>query len=152
VTRRTSVTHEFVEFIPEQLVDGVIYISIPFATTVHKCCSGCGREVVTPIKPDKWHVTFDGESISLAPSIGNWSLPCQSHYWIKRNQVRWDRRRTQAEIDAGRARRGHATELPPEPTSPKSFPQVAGAFSGWRRLLKWLRHPAGRRGTKRTRR
>jgi len=27
--------------------------------------------------------------VSLAPSIGNWSFPCNSHYWITGNEVRW---------------------------------------------------------------
>ena len=27
--------------------------------------------------------------MSLVPSIGNWSLPCQSHYWITDNRVRF---------------------------------------------------------------
>ncbi|WP_425284057.1 DUF6527 family protein [Hyphomicrobium facile] len=31
----------------------------------------------------------DGDRVSLYPSIGNWSLPCRSHYWIERGQIRW---------------------------------------------------------------
>jgi hypothetical protein len=36
-----------------------------------------------------WILIFDGKTISLDPSIGNWSFACQSHYWIKRNKIRW---------------------------------------------------------------
>jgi hypothetical protein len=43
-----DVDHRFVEYIPEQLEERTIYISIRFATAVHRCCCGCGREVVTP--------------------------------------------------------------------------------------------------------
>jgi len=43
--------HEFVEHIPQKLVDEVIYISVTFATVAHKCCCGCGHEVVTPLAP-----------------------------------------------------------------------------------------------------
>jgi hypothetical protein len=50
---------------------------------------GCGVEVVTPISPTDWRITFDGETVSLFPSIGNWSYPCRSHYWIKRGKVIW---------------------------------------------------------------
>lgn len=25
----------------------------------------------------------------LRPSVGNWSFPCQSHYWIDNGRVRW---------------------------------------------------------------
>jgi hypothetical protein len=28
-------------------------------------------------------MTFDGESVALWPSIGNWNLPCRSHYIIR---------------------------------------------------------------------
>lgn len=102
--RNNSVlAHEFIEYIPETLDDGKLYVSIRFATVVHKCCCGCGMEVVTPLSPTNWKLTFDGKSISLYPSVGNWSLDCQSHYWIASNRVKWARTWSQAEIDAGRA-------------------------------------------------
>lgn len=138
MTGRSLVTHEFVEFIPEQLIEGVVYVSIPYATAVHKCCSGCGREVVTPIKPDQWHLTFDGETISLAPSIGNWSFPCQSHYWIKCNQVRWDRSGTQAEINAGRARQGRTVRQESDTKRPETSTPLVDGRLGWRRYVARL--------------
>jgi Family of unknown function (DUF6527) len=95
--------HEFVENIPEQLADRTLYISIPFTTVAHKCLCGCGTEVITPLSPTDWRVTFDGETISLHPSIGNWSFPCRSHYWIIRSRVKWSGMWTQEEIQAGRA-------------------------------------------------
>lgn len=79
--------HKFVDTIPENLDKKTLYISIKYATAVHKCMCGCGNEVVTPLSPQDWELTFNGESISLFPSIGNWSFPCKSHYWIKRNKV-----------------------------------------------------------------
>ena len=85
----TKLSHKFVEFIPDNLEAGVIYVSIPHGTAVHRCCCGCGREVVTPLTPTDWKVIFDGESVSLHPSIGNWSFACRSHYWIVRNRVEW---------------------------------------------------------------
>jgi hypothetical protein len=84
-----TLTHEFVGSFPDQIKDGTLYVSVTFASAVHKCCCGCGSEIVTPLTPTDWRMIFDGETISLEPSIGNWSFPCQSHYWIKRNQVRW---------------------------------------------------------------
>jgi hypothetical protein len=81
------ITHKFVELIPDVLEDGVLYISIPHCVAIHKCICGCGNEVVTPIAPDGWRLSFDGESVSLSPSIGNWNLECRSHYWIRNNQV-----------------------------------------------------------------
>jgi Family of unknown function (DUF6527) len=100
---RTILTHEFVEFIPDDLNDGVIYVSIPYATVAHKCCCGCGQEVITPLSPTDWKLTFDGKTISLHPSIGNWSFACQSHYWIRSNHVSWAPRWTKEEIDVGRS-------------------------------------------------
>src|SRR5271169_6442975 len=98
-----TLTHEFVEFIPDVLKEGTLYVSMQYATVVHKCCCGCGREVVTPLSPTDWKLIFDGKSISLDPSIGNWSFDCKSHYWIRGGKVRWARRWSQAEIDAARA-------------------------------------------------
>jgi hypothetical protein len=99
----TKLTHEFVEFIPGSRKDGAIYVSLAYATAVHNCCCGCGSKVVTPFSPTDWKLIFDGESISLHPSIGNWSFPCRSHYWIRCNNVVWARRMSKKEIEAGRA-------------------------------------------------
>jgi hypothetical protein len=104
LTKITSLTHEFVEFVPNELAEGVLYVSMPYATVTHKCCCGCGNEVVTPLSPTYWKLTFDGETISLNHSIGNWNFPCQSHYWIERSRVRWATRMSREQIDAGRTR------------------------------------------------
>jgi Family of unknown function (DUF6527) len=89
-----NIKHKFTEFIPEKIEDNTIYISIEFCTAIHKCVCGCGNEVVTPISPTDWQLSFDGKSISLYPSIGNWSFNCKSHYWIKKSQIiksaKWD--------------------------------------------------------------
>ena len=91
-------SHEFVDHIPEQLDDGVLYVSIRFGTVVHRCACGCGEEVVTPLGPAEWRLTYDGRTISLMPSIGNWSFPCSSHYWIDEGVVRWARGFSEAEV------------------------------------------------------
>jgi hypothetical protein len=108
--KRTRVTHAFVHFIPEALEEGTVYVSIEFATSVHKCCCGCGREVVTPLGPTDWELRFDGKTISLYPSVGSWALPCRSHYWIRRDRVIWARRWSQTEIEAGRTSERRAKE------------------------------------------
>jgi hypothetical protein len=99
---KIELTHEFVEYIPNYIKEGVIYISIAFATVVHKCCCGCGEEVVTPLSPTDWKLIFDGQTISLDPSIGNWNFDCQSHYWIKDNIVTWAPKWSQEKINDGR--------------------------------------------------
>ena len=98
--RRAAISPVFVDSIPDRLEDGFIYISIKFAMATHRCCCGCGREVITPFSPTDWRLVFDGEAISLDPSIGNWSYPCQSHYWIRRNRVTWAPRWSRAQIEA----------------------------------------------------
>jgi hypothetical protein len=85
--KQAALTHEFVDYMPDVPQEGTLYISIRFATAIHKCCCGCGNEVVTPLSPTDWKLIFDGDTVSLDPSIGNWSFPCQSHYWIRRNNV-----------------------------------------------------------------
>jgi len=100
--RRSKLKHEFVDFIPSDRKDGVVYVSMKYTTAVHNCCCGCGSKVVTPLSPTDWKLTFDGETISMSPSIGNWAFPCQSHYWIENDRVKWARKWTKQEIEAGR--------------------------------------------------
>jgi hypothetical protein len=82
-----NVQHRFVEAIPDELEDGILYISLKYCTAIHKCVCGCGNEVVTPISPLDWRLTFDGKAVSLYPSIGNWNFKCKSHYWITNNKI-----------------------------------------------------------------
>lgn len=105
-----KINHQFVEYIPEQLENGVLYVSIPYHIAVHKCMCGCGRQVDTPLSPTDWEVSFNGESVTLNPSIGSWSIPCQSHYWIRRDTVVWAARWTKTQIEEGRRRDRMAKE------------------------------------------
>ncbi|MEO6612407.1 MAG: DUF6527 family protein [Chitinophagaceae bacterium] len=80
---------EFVELIPDQPEEGVLYISILHTVAIHRCACGCGEEVITPLDPDRWSFTFDGKTVTLDPSIGNWNFPCRSHYFVRRNRIVW---------------------------------------------------------------
>lgn len=97
-----TLKHKFVEFIPDILEDGIIYITIEYHTAVHKCICGCGNKVVTPITPTDWQLTFNGQAISLYPSIGNWNFECKSHYWIANNKIEMARKWSRSEINSGR--------------------------------------------------
>ena len=88
----------WVEFIPDQIDEGKIYISEKYGTAIHKCCCGCGEEVVTPLSPADWRIIKTGQGITLHPSIGNWSYPCRSHYFIRNNRVVWAAQMTPAQI------------------------------------------------------
>lgn len=94
--------HKFVDFIPDRIEEGVLYISIQYCTAIHKCVCGCDNEVVTPLSPTDWKLTFNGKTVSLHPSIGNWNFDCQSHYWIRNNEIEYAARWTEREISLGR--------------------------------------------------
>lgn len=104
MSRLTHIQAEFVEFIPERLESGRLYISHQFSTASHLCCCGCGLEVVTPLNPAKWYLIEANDTISLHPSVGNWSFPCQSHYWIIEGRVQWALAMSPVQIAAIRQR------------------------------------------------
>lgn len=93
---------EFVDLMPPKLEQGVLYISIEYTTASHLCLCGCGERIVTPLSPTDWSLTFDGDSVTLRPSIGDWDSPCQSHYNIIRNDVIWSSRWSREEVLAAR--------------------------------------------------
>lgn len=139
--RRTTITHEFVEFIPSEREEGVLYVSTRFRVATHSCFCGCGRKVITPLSPAEWALIFDGASVSLVPSIGNWQSPCRSHYWIQRGHVRWAGQWTAAQIAAGRERdrldlEGYllGATAPDAPQRQPSGPAPSRRARLWRRL------------------
>ena len=81
--------HKFVDLIPDEISPDTLFISLEYGTCVHLCGCGCKNEVVTPLSPSDWKLTYDGETISLHPSIGNWSFDCRSHYFVKNNKISW---------------------------------------------------------------
>ena len=77
---------------------------------VHLCACGCGTKVVTPLSPAHWRLTFDGDTVSLWPSIGNWQFPCSSHYWIRESAVAWAAPMSDVEIAAFRGEDARALQ------------------------------------------
>ncbi|MDP1756663.1 MAG: DUF6527 family protein [Pseudohongiella sp.] len=98
MTRQANLRHAYVEYIPDKLEPGVLYLSRKYQTASHLCCCGCGFKVVTPLNPAKWKVTDHGQTVSLFPSIGNWSFPCRSHYWIDHGRIQWAREMSKRQI------------------------------------------------------
>jgi hypothetical protein len=141
-----AVEPEFVEFIPADLTEGKLYVSMLYATTVHLCACGCGNRVVLPLSPAEWQLHFDGESVSLTPSIGNWEYPCRSHYWIKANKIRWAAPWTDDQIAAGRRRDAEALnayiadrETARKAAEEPARPAIPGRGRIWGRLRGWRR-------------
>lgn len=87
--RRTSLSPLHVKFMPEELKEGVLYISREFKTAIHLCCCGCGNQVVTPFSARGWIFSEKDGLVSLYPSIGNWQMKCRSHYWVQQNKINW---------------------------------------------------------------
>lgn len=100
---RESLRAEFVELVPRELQEGVLYVSREYRTAVHRCCCGCGQRVVTPLSPAKWMMREEEDgTVSLNPSIGNWSFPCRSHYWIRSGRVIEAGDMSNAQVQRGR--------------------------------------------------
>jgi hypothetical protein len=130
--------HEFVEFIPVELKEGIIYVSMRFGTASHLCVCGCGNKVVTPLRPTDWKLIYDGKTISLHPSIGNWSFPYRSHYVIRNNQAHWVRMLSKEEVAAGRAYERRAKEIYFRETKDTVLPKPVQKPGFWRKLKNKL--------------
>lgn len=129
--RIAAIQYRLVETIPRAIDDGVLYISREYATAVHKCCCGCGHEVVTPMGPTDWAIEIDGDAVSVYPSIGSWSLACRSHYWIDRGRIRWAAQWSQAQIEYGRHRDRVAKQ--------RQYAELDAPKPGfWASLWRWL--------------
>lgn len=93
---------ERVQYIAKVLEPGVLYLAAEFDIAAHLCACGCGTKVTTPLGPTEWQVTETKSGPSVWPSIGNWQLPCRSHYVISGGQIRWAGQWSDERIQAGR--------------------------------------------------
>ncbi len=141
-----TITFEFVDVALLEREEGKLYISTRYRTAIHSCFCGCGLKVVTPIRPVKWKILFDGDTVSLFPSVGNWSFPCRSHYWIKGNHVLPAGDMTDEEIAAGRRRDRAAEEVyyasvatPSPPVTSTAVAEPAPSLPKKRGFWDWLR-------------
>lgn len=98
---------EKVHYMPKQLAPGILYVSDEFGTAAHLCACGCGAKIRTPLGPTEWAIKEHAAGPSLWPSVGNWQLPCKSHYVIAEGEVVWAPRWSDAQVRAGRANEQH---------------------------------------------
>lgn len=99
----------FIEHFPDQLESGVLYVSMRYAICAHSCACGCGQKVITPLSPRMWKLIYDGESVTLYPSIGNYGFPCQSHYYLTKGRIDWvdvEKDSVETQKKRGKKRRG----------------------------------------------
>ena len=92
----------FVEVLPtfDAIKTGELWISHKHRTVNLRCPCGCGDLTVLSLHPSRWHLQFDGKSVSLNGPTGRsvWANSgCGSHYVIRDNTVIWLDR-----IDPGR--------------------------------------------------
>lgn len=95
-----DVTH--VQYIPKELEPQTLYVSDEYQVAVHLCPCGCGTKVTTPLGENEWTLTENAGKATLFPSLGNWELPCKSHYWVKKGRIIWSYQWTEEQIEAGR--------------------------------------------------
>jgi Family of unknown function (DUF6527) len=93
---------ERVQFVPKTLEIGVLYVADEFDIAIHRCACGCGLKVTTPLGPTEWQLTEKTGLPTLHPSVGNWQLPCRSHYLIIAGKVRWAGQWSETQVTAGR--------------------------------------------------
>ena len=103
----------FVEVLPkfEDVKAGELWISHKHRTVNLRCPCGCGDLTVLSLHPSRWHVHFDGKSVSLEGPTGGsvWAHSgCGSHYLVRDNVVVWldridpDRHSEYAEVERNR--------------------------------------------------
>ena len=80
----------FVEEIPQNIDEGILYVCLHYNSIIHKCACGCGEIVSTPLdRKYGWTMKYEGEYISIYQYIGNGAYNCQSHYYIRDNEIVW---------------------------------------------------------------
>lgn len=139
----SHLSHRFETSFPDRLEPGILYISLKYDTTAHLCACGCGNPVLLPLHPTGWRFTYDGTDVSLSPSVGNWSFPCRSHYWIDHGHVRWSSTWTDAQVQAGREcavreRTGKVGQVAAADVPSAASSWQTRALNAWRGLARRL--------------
>ena len=124
-----------VNYMPKLLEAGILYVSEEFHTSAHLCACGCGQKVRTPLGPTEWTIRTDSRGPTLRPSVGNWQLPCKSHYLISNGSVQWSNQWTEKQIHAGRQKEHARRSAYYEAHKPN--------VSRWRLLLDFVRERLG---------
>jgi len=122
-----------VGYMPRVLEPDILYFSEEFSIAAHLCACGCGNKTVTPLGPTDWELTIVNEKPTLDPSIGNWPLPCKSHYFIRNGVVLWSGEWSDEEISAGRQREANRREI-----YYNKLRQIPKKRSVFERIFDWI--------------
>ena len=85
-------TPKYMDELPQDCEQGILYVSRKFGISTHSCPCGCGHKVVLNFKPewsDGWDLIEEESFVTFRPSILNAGMPCRSHYFITHNTVEW---------------------------------------------------------------
>lgn len=123
-----------VKYLPRELAPGILYVSEEFAVAGHLCACGCGNKVITPLGPSEWTFTERNGRPTLHPSVGNWQLPCRSHYIIDEGQIHRGDQWSDAQVAAGRRT---------EERRRQAYYASRAKRNLWQRLWNWVRKLLG---------
>ncbi len=138
MTKMTTLRLQRVHYMPKELEPGILYVSEEFDVAGHLCACGCGNKVMTPLSPTEWSFHESEKGPSLRPSIGNWQLPCTSHYWVDGGKVEWSRAWSPEQVERGR--RGEEERRRAYYESRKAKDGLAARVRRWlEHVLSWFR-------------
>jgi hypothetical protein len=129
--KQRSLSLQHVKYLPKKLSHGVLYVSLEYAVAGHLCACGCGNKVIVPLNSASWSFSERNGLPTLWPSIGNWQLPCLSHYLITDGKVVCAEQWTDSEIIAGRKAEQARREA--------YYATKDRERSIWRRVRQWIR-------------
>jgi Family of unknown function (DUF6527) len=115
-----NISPQYVDYIPRELEDGMLYISKQFQTASHRCCCGCGTKIVTPLRETEYTLLERNGLVSLLPSIG---------------RVVWASKMTQEQIRRGRAYDDALKEAHFTKTELPWWNRVGKLFESWIKKL-----------------
>jgi hypothetical protein len=123
-----------VQHLPRKLKEGILYVSEEFQTAGHICPCGCGSKVITPLGEREWTFRENNGRPSLQPSVGNWQLPCRSHYWITSGKIRWSSQWSDEEISDLYVKEAQERNKYYDNLHPKERQSLK------QRIIKWLKN------------
>ena len=122
-----------VHYLPKQLEEGFLYVSKEFGVAGHLCPCGCKNKIITPLDSTEWSFKEANGKPTLSPSIGNWQLPCKSHYWITNGLIDGSYEWTEKQIIEGRR-----TEEENRKSYYNQFEITDKKLSFFKRIINWL--------------